>query len=214
MLDKNSLIFQNDDFLVVYKSEGQEFHGECGIVTQARKLFGHCLGVHRLDRDTSGLLLLAKNKETQSELSRLFSEKLVQKTYIAISDKKPKKKQGLIKGDMAKSRNGSYKLTRTSENPSITRFRSYGLADTRLSILRPATGKTHQLRVVMKSLASPIIGDKRYGGSESDRMYLHAYSIEFKYKNQTFIFEELPRSGDLFLEHSVEIAEHIKKGPI
>ena len=82
---------------------------------------------------------------------------------------------------MGKARNGSYRLLRTLDNPAITRF--WSRLDTsfgeRLFLLKPHTGKTHQLRVAMKSLGAPIFGDTRYGGDEADRTYLHAWALEF-----------------------------------
>ena len=128
------------------------------------------------------------------DVDALLANKKVTKTYIALSDKKPRKKQGRVKGDLEKGRGGSYHLKRTLENPSITDFQSRYLEkfELREFELMPKTGKTHQLRVVMKSLGSPILGDKRYGGSEASRMYLHASKLTFGRKSKLCEFTDLP----------------------
>ena len=89
---------------------------------------GRVYGVHRLDRVTSGILLLAKDKETAGMLTRKFRQKDVTKYYFAISSKKPKKqKQGWVKGDMAKGRRGAWMLEKSMKDPAITRFFTAGL---------------------------------------------------------------------------------------
>lgn len=143
--------------------------------------------VHRLDKMTSGLLLLAKTQAAASELSQAFAQREVEKYYLAISDKKPKKKQGLIKGDMAKSRRSMWKLLPTMENPAVTQFFSASADGKRIFLCKPRTGKTHQIRVALKSIGSPIIGDPIYSPtSVADRGYLHAYSLQFVFSKQSY----------------------------
>lgn len=199
------ILFQNSDFIIVDKPHGIEFHSENGLVDQIRKVVPDALGVHRLDKDTSGLMIFALNKNSQSKISKLFETKHISKTYMAISDKKPKKKMGNIIGDLTKGRGGSYYLLKTKNNPSLTKFISKKDEDTHLRcfVLRPLNGKTHQLRVVLKSLGASIIGDDRYGNTASDRMYLHSYMLEFEYKNKKFKFEKYPDQGELFNRKSV-----------
>lgn len=201
--------FENDDFLIISKAVGIEFHGETGILSRLREEFPELHGVHRLDRETSGLMIFAKTKLIQSVLSKSFELKQVQKKYLAISDKKPTKKQGLVKGDLEKSRGGSYKLARTMLNPSVTRFYSFfnELNGMRGFILVPFTGKTHQLRVVMKSLGSTILGDKRYKGLDSDRLYLHSYHLNFEFKGKDYVFEDFPNTGCHFAEMKDQFLE-------
>ncbi|ASK27061.1 TIGR01621 family pseudouridine synthase [Neisseria chenwenguii] len=173
------ILFRNEDFVAVNKP--------CGVAVQQESLLPDLaaqLGVarlwlvHRLDKETSGVLLLALNAESASELAQMFTDKAVKKTYLALSDRKPSKKQGWVKGGMEKSRRGSWKLTRAAENFAVTRFQSFGLENSlRLFILEPHTGKTHQLRVAAKSLGSPLLGDSRYGGSPAPRLFLHAWKI-------------------------------------
>jgi len=203
--------FENDDFLIIHKPAGLEFHGGDGVLNKLRINHTDALGVHRLDRGTSGLMLFAKTKEAQRDLSQLFENKKVRKTYIALSNLKPRKKQGGIKGDLEKSRGGSYKLTRNMVNPSNTKFKSTKFSSSELwgFVLNPLTGKTHQLRVVLKSLGSTIVGDERYNGIDSDRMYLHSYSLKFKYKGFEYNFEGYPIMGKLFMDNKAELLEFI-----
>ncbi len=173
--------------------------GELGLQVIAEQHFGIKLWmVHRLDKVTSGVLLFAKNAEAAAQFTTLFSEQRIQKTYIALSQSKPKRKQGRIKGDMVSARNGSYKLLKTVTNPAVTDFFSLSVEPgIRLFICRPKTGKTHQIRVALKSEGSSILGDQRYG-ELSDRTYLHAWRIDFNYQNATFHVEAAPLEGEWF----------------
>ena len=158
--------------------------------------------MHRLDKVTSGLLVMAKNAATNQALTQAFGNREIEKYYLAISAKKPQKKQGLVKGDMASGRRGAWKLLATCNNPAITQFFNKGMGEgKRLFIVKPYTGKTHQIRVALKSLGSPILGDELYAGYHpSDRTYLHAYSLAFNINNQFYRFTELPREGSWFLD--------------
>lgn len=239
------LVLDHDDFMVLNKPSGMPMHeSEDAIIRVAQRLFKHqkLWLVHRLDTDTSGCILLAKTKYAASELSKQFAEKTIQKYYIALIDSKPKKKQGTIKGDMQKARNGDWKLSTNQDNPAITQFFSFSTQNNvtsqnllsknqnlmletqinlkldntdeltlkskpnptpaiRVCILKPVSGKTHQIRVALKSLGSPIIGDKRYKGSVSDRLYLHSYALQFHYKKQYFNVTCLPQTGKQFNQH-------------
>lgn len=155
---------------------------EAGLVVQASNVFKRPLWpVHRLDRVTSGILLLATSKEGAARLGELFAKQDMNKWYLAQSRLKPKKKQGWVKGDMAKGRNGSWLLKRSMDNPAITYFISHfdETNQQRIFLLQPKTGKTHQLRVAMKSLGAAIDGDSRYAGAVADRTYLHAYALSW-----------------------------------
>ena len=152
--------------------------------------------VHRLDKMTSGLLLLARHAQAASILSQQFQQRTVEKYYLALSDQKPRKKQGLIKGDMERSRRGSWKLTTGLRNPAITRFFSCApMPGLRLFLLRPLTGKTHQLRVALKSVGAAIIGDTRYHGvsePSADRGYLHAWGLAFDWQGERQTYLQRP----------------------
>ena len=207
-----SLVAENDYFVVINKFAGINFHtedGEIGVVVAAEQCLKQKLySVHRLDKMTSGLLLLAKSSQDANGLSELFKSQQIQKYYLAISDRKPKKTQGLIKGGMEKSRRSMWKLTRSQDNLAITQFFSYSLGEgKRLFVVKPKTGKTHQIRVALKSVGSAIIGDSIYAAEESyryDRGYLHAYQIQFTYAEQTFNFMVLPDTGAEFLSEACQ----------
>lgn len=207
-----SLVFENDQFVVINKHAGINFHsedGEFGVVVAAEKSLKQKLySVHRLDKMTSGLLLLAKSSQVANGLSELFKTQQIQKYYLAIADKKPKKSQGLIKGGMEKSRRSMWKLTRSTDNLAITQFFSYSLGEgKRLFVVKPKTGKTHQIRVALKSIGSAICGDPIYATEEAfryDRGYLHAYQIQFTYENQYFAFMAKPDAGEMFLSESYQ----------
>ena len=206
------IIYQHHDFIIIDKPCGVSVHKdreEIGLTQMlARQLDVEQVWlVHRLDKITSGLLILALNETTAANLSNLFAQHLIQKTYIALSEFKPKKKQGLIIGDMQKSRRSTWKLTQSRENPAITRFTSVSCEpNLRVFVLYPQTGKTHQLRVAMKSLGSPILGDELYGEKKeekSDRTYLHAYALDFCYQNRQFHITCSPKCGQFFQRNSV-----------
>ena len=205
------IVFENSDFLVVYKPEGLNFHseGEAGLVVQVTKQLGleQLFSVHRLDKMTSGLIILAKSSSLANQLTKLFENRQIEKYYLALSMRKPKKKQGWVKGDMSVSRRGSYKLLKSMENPTVTQFKSVALrTHERLFLVKPHTGKTHQIRVALKSLGSPIAGDERYANSDEakleDRAYLHAYALRFTLKGQAFSFVVPPKSGERFLSEA------------
>ena len=208
---KLDIIYQTDDFIIIYKPCGLSVHkdqSEIGLTTLLAEQLGipQVWLVHRLDKVTSGLLILALNAESTAEFFRLFSEHHIQKTYLALSNQKPKKKQGLIVGDMQKSRNGAWKLCQSKENPAITRFESVSCEpNLRLFILKPQTGKTHQLRVAMKSLGSPILGDSLYGKNTEniDRTYLHAARLQFEFKGQSFDVFSPPKEGEWWYRQGV-----------
>ena len=201
---KLDIVYQTDDFIIIYKPCGLSVHkdqSEIGLTTLLAEQLGvpQVWLVHRLDKVTSGLLIFALNAESAAEFFRLFSEHHIKKTYLALSNQKPKKKQGLIVGDMQKARNGAWKLCQSKENPAITRFESVSCEpNLRLFILKPQTGKTHQLRVAMKSLGSPILGDALYGKNTEkiDRTYLHAARLQFEFKDKAFDVFTPPKEGE------------------
>jgi len=209
---KLDIVYQTDDFIIIYKPCGLSVHkdqSEIGLTTLVAKQLGmpQVWLVHRLDKVTSGLLILALNAESAAEFFRLFSEHNIQKIYLALSNQKPKKKQGLIVGDMQKARNGAWKLCQSKENPAITRFESVSCEpNLRLFILKPQTGKTHQLRVAMKSLGSPILGDALYGKNTEkiDRTYLHAARLQFEFKGQAFDVFTPPKEGEWWHRENVQ----------
>lgn len=136
--------------------------------------------IHRLDRATSGVLLCVKNDETASYIAKQFSNRTVKKQYSAVTTGVPKEHKQVL--DLPIARNPSA--------PSTFRVDSKGKhAETYVEIitagssralvlLRPKTGRTHQLRVHLAYLNTPIVGDTVYGTEPADRMYLHAHTLE------------------------------------
>lgn len=197
------IIDQNDDFLVVNKSPNISVHKDEEEIPWVTSIEKQCqieklYLVHRLDKMTSGIVLLAKNATSARALSSLFSTRQIEKFYLALSDKKPKKKQGLICGDMVRSRRSMWKLTQSKKNPATTQFIStaneQGL---RLFLCKPYTGKTHQIRVALNALGAPILGDPLYAKLNADpkidRGYLHAYAMRFEYQNKIYEFVCQPK---------------------
>lgn len=211
MLPQPVLLAEHADFLVFHKPAGLGFHaeaGEPGFVELAREVAGdtRLFPVHRLDRITSGLILLARSSEAARMLGEAFADGRVEKYYLALSDRTPGRKQGLVKGAMCKGRSGSWRLGEAGGPLALTQFFSYGLGclpgierAVRLFVLRPRTGRTHQLRVALKSLGSPILGDARYAGAAADRGYLHAWQLRFDWQGQTRHYVCPPDAGAAFL---------------
>lgn len=206
-----TIIAERPGFLVVDKEPGLDFHA-CGLAPGLCRLVAEAMGapvwpVHRLDKETSGLLILATNKPTAAGLAELFRTGGMEKYYVALSDMPPRKKQGLIQGDMVRSRRGTWKLCRSLEKPARTRFFSRHVAPgLRLYVLRPLTGRTHQLRVALKSVSAPILGDRLYHPQVQnwpDRMYLHAHTLRFRLNDTTHVFACPPRTGEYFRRDDV-----------
>lgn len=193
------IVFEHKDFVVINKRCGVSVHCEsegdvCLTASLAQQLGVERVWlVHRLDKATSGLLLFALNRDSAAALSAQFAEKTMRKTYLALGTHKPAKKQGWVKGSMARSRRGTWKLTRDEDNFAVTRFSSQSLKPgLRLFVLQPFTGKTHQLRVAMKSIGSPILGDTLYGGDEAEHLFLHAWRLVFDYRGEHFDIRVAP----------------------
>ncbi len=162
--------------------------------------------VHRLDKVTSGVMVFALNAEVAADLAEQFKQREVVKYYLALSDRKPRRKQGAIVGDMEKARRGGWKLLHSKQNPAVTQFFSASVKPgLRLFIVKPSTGKTHQIRVALKSEGSPILGDGIYGSTKSDRTYLHAFSLAFKVKGENYRFSCLPDESENFDQQCLEL---------
>lgn len=202
------LVAKTDLFYLIDKAPGVGFHRDGdtpGLIELARETLADdaLWPVHRLDKVTSGLLLFARSAEAARELGAGLAEHRLDKFYLALSDRKPSKKQGTFKGDMLKSRNGAWRLAASQDNPAVTQFFSYSLQPgERLFLLRPCTGRTHQLRVAMKSLGAPILGDPLYYAATAateERTYLHAYALAFELFGHSYRYIHPPRSGSRFI---------------
>lgn len=135
--------------------------------------------VHRLDRDTSGIMIGARNDETATLLQKQFADRKTKKTYIAVTDGIPKSPKAQI--DLPIARNPSAPSTFRVDVKGKAALTKYEVlaenGHNALVCLEPRTGRTHQLRVHMRYISTPIKGDKVYG-KPSDRLYLHAASLE------------------------------------
>lgn len=147
--------------------------------------------VHRLDRDTSGVIIGARTPEAFSLLKSQFADRKAKKYYVAIVDGTPK--QPAAKIDIPIGRNPSAPSTFRPDSKGKPAVTDYKLLDAvngkSLLSLRPLTGRTHQLRVHLQHMGTPIMGDRVYGKS-GDRLYLHAYKLEVTTapeSRQTFI---------------------------
>ncbi len=140
--------------------------------------------IHRLDRDTSGIMIGALNDDTAKLLQRQFSDRKTKKTYMAVVDGELKQPEALI--DLPIGRNPKSPSQFRVDPNGKTAQTAYKvlLTDGKHSLveLRPLTGRTHQLRVHMAHLGTPIHGDKVYG-TPADRMYLHAAALEITIPN-------------------------------
>ncbi len=153
--------------------------------------------IHRLDKNTSGVLLFAKNKKTLNEISTLFRDKKIQKQYRAIVDGKwqRKEKSGRLEHDLClEFKKGSMQKWQIA-NSKHSKQKKHAITDYQINrifekysevILKPQTGRTHQLRVHMASLGYPILGDALYAKRFKSGLYprrhlLHAEKISFIY---------------------------------
>lgn len=184
------VIYEDDNVLVVDKPTGVISHARgkffdepsvASFVRQKTGQKGERSGiVHRLDRATSGVMITAKNQETLSMLQKQFSQRKTKKTYMAVIKGEMPTPEGVI--DMPIGRNpkvpATFHVTESGKN-ALTHYKTiksngvYTLLE-----LSPETGRTHQLRVHLTELKHPIVGDVLYHGEESDRLLLHAASLE------------------------------------
>ena len=156
--------------------------------------------VHRLDRDTSGLMLLAKTAEAQTELTAAFRERLMEKTYIGAVSGIPAKKTGSI--DAPIGRASGFKKIKVWEygREALTEYsvkeKGKGCA---LLEIHPKTGRTNQIRIHLSHIGHPIMGDKLYGGPVAPRMLLHSFSLVFSHPltgKKTRLESPLPEDFD------------------
>ena len=188
------IIYEDEWLAVVDKPAGMlsvPGKGEaCSVQTWVRRQFPSATGplvVHRLDMATSGLLLIAKNKEIHQNLQAQFKNKTVRKRYIALLDGRPAEHEGFISLPLLPDPLDRPRQVVSHEHgkPAITRYEVLAYDDPRPGITRiafyPQTGRTHQLRVHAahpEGLNAPILGDALYG-KPGARLYLHAERLEF-----------------------------------
>ncbi|MFA4890631.1 MAG: RluA family pseudouridine synthase [Candidatus Paceibacterota bacterium] len=165
--------------------------------------------VHRLDKDTSGVLLVAKNQKSFEYLKSQFQDRKIKKKYIALVDGKLKAESGTINLPIAKSKSDFRKKTSvgkmvgkereaTTEYKVIKRFEKFTLIEA-----YPKTGRTHQIRVHFKAIGHPIVCDKLYGPKKQicpfglTRQFLHANALEFSLPDGSILNLETDLPKDL-----------------
>lgn len=216
------IVFQNKDILAVEKPAGMAVHA--GIGTSEKTLVDFLLEkfpeiknvgdepslrpgiVHRLDKETSGVMIVARNQKTFEFLKNLFKNRKVEKKYLALVFGKLKEKEGRIEGEMGRSKKDFRKQSLVRGKISVRKER-YSLTHYKIkkesekySLLEvtPATGRMHQIRVHLHSIGHPIVGDKKYTFKQfknisAPRMMLHANSISFiGPDNEKYFFESKP----------------------
>ena len=136
---------------------------------------------HRLDRDTSGVLVLGRHPKALRRLGRVFAEGRAEKVYWAVVAGVPAEPEGRIEAALRKQPRGVTGWRVAADpagQPAVTDYRVLAAADGRAWLeLRPRTGRTHQIRVHCAGLGCPVVGDTTYGGPGGERMQLHARSI-------------------------------------
>ena len=198
-----SVIFENKDFIVINKWSDIATQGgstkNISIDDIIKKISRNYNLVHRLDKETSGLLLIAKNLKITKIFGKLFKEQKIKKIYVAICQGVPKNLNSEVKLRIASKKN----LSKSSQ--SVTKYKVLKNKN-KLSIIlfRPLTGKTHQLRIVSKHLNCPIIGDMKYSKQKkynSEKLKLNAFFLHFVINSEKFEFKsELPNHFKEFLK--------------
>ncbi len=172
-------IYEDENVLVVNKPAGLLSMAK-GEYCPEKTLMDYGLLVHRLDRDTSGVVILAKEPELQTFLRRQFQERKTHKTYVAVVEGRPRLDAARI--DLPIARDYKRPTTFRVEPGGKESETFYKVLESdgahSLVELQPTTGRTHQLRVHMKYLGHPIVGDVIYGNEPAERLMLHARALE------------------------------------
>lgn len=207
-----AIVYEDDDLLVVDKPAGMVTHPAPGARdgTLANALLGHVAVlpgeplraglVHRLDRDTSGLLLVAKSPEALSLLGKAMQRRFIERTYLGLVHGIPEREQGTIEGAIGRDqRNRLRRAIRADGKPAVTHYeireRLHGASEL---IFRLETGRTHQIRVHMHAFGHPIIGDPVYGRGDAridiEGQALHAWRLAFRHPRtrEDLTFEREP----------------------
>jgi len=196
-----AILYEDDVLLAINKPVGMVVHPSCGHKsgTLVNAILGH-LGrapeetlntrpgiVHRLDKDTTGVILVAKDTKTQEALSLQFHDRLIEKVYRAVVEGSLKKEEGVIEGAIGRHPTLRKKMAMVKKGgrQSLTRFKVIKrLRGFTYLEVYPKTGRTHQIRVHLASIGHPIVGDELYGkkGKKiASRPLLHAHKILFQH---------------------------------
>jgi len=214
------ILFEDEDLLVLNKPAGLVMHPGAGHVqhTLVNALLAHCTNlsgiggrerpgiVHRLDKETSGCLVVAKNDATHRDLSKQFAARTMEKIYLALVAGVPRKSTGVI--DKAIARHPVHRqrmsIARRQGRSAKTEYRVLR-SSREISLLECTlhSGRTHQIRVHLHDLGHPVLGDKLYGGKRAGdfpRQMLHAWKLAFTHpRTNTVMKFQAPLPND-FLE--------------
>ncbi len=201
-----TILFEDDDLLVINKPAGLSVHPGAGqnTGTLVHALLAHCrqlsgIGgklrpgiVHRLDRETSGALLVAKNDAAHLAFSKQFQNRTVEKIYLALVAGKLRRNSGVIEEPIARHKIARKKMAVVPRGRAArTDYRVRRTGQTRTLLeCQLHSGRTHQIRVHLQHLGHPVLGDKLYGGRHAHdfpRQMLHAWKLSFLH----------PRTGKL-----------------
>ena len=173
------IIYENNDVLVLNKPAGLLSMAK-GEYCPERTLEDFGLLVHRLDRDTSGVVILAKTPEVQKFLRKQFQDRKTHKTYVAVVSGRPKLEAARIDLPIARDLNHPTTFKVDPNGKASETFYQVLKSNDKYSLLelKPTTGRTHQLRVHLKYIGHPILGDPVYGDEPAERLYLHAKELE------------------------------------
>lgn len=186
-LKRLQILYENEDFRIVNKPSGF-------VCSKEKSLLKSYELVHRLDKDTTGLLILAKSSKAKSQLIELFKSCSISKSYLALVDGVVLKKEGTIRSLLIKK--GSYHgqtIWGSSPYQGQSAITHYKVLDkgknASLLLVKPETGRTHQIRVHMAEMGHPILVDPQYARTYrssivSPRPLLHAYRLQFRYQDQ------------------------------
>ena len=204
---EKDIIENNSDFIVINKKSGLPVQGGTKVKENLINILSNSSYfvnskpyiVHRIDKDTSGVLIIAKNRETAQQLTSLFRIRKIHKTYLALSFGQIQKSRDLIEN----------KLIRYEKNKKIFEkaITSYEVADNNsnytLFKLNPITGRKHQIRKHLTDLNCPIVGDTKYFINKPKKkveLMLHAYEIKFILNDKKYTFKaNLPEYFKNFL---------------
>ena len=211
---RSLVIYKDENIIVLNKPSGIAVQG--GTNTSFHidgMLEALCLGeeekpklVHRIDKDTSGILVLARNRKTADSLTKAFREHKLPKTYITLVRGCPKKMQGEIKAPLEKV--GEKVMVSDGGKPAHTLYEVIDNVGEKFALISasPLSGRTHQIRAHMEYLGTPIVGDAKYYGKErqrfaniADKLHLHAYKIDLSILYNRKMIIKAP------------LAEHIKQ---
>jgi 23S rRNA pseudouridine1911/1915/1917 synthase len=188
------IVWEDDHVLVVDKPPGLVVHPGAGRTsgTLVDALAGKVAGgdperpgvVHRLDRDTSGLIALARSEEAHAALSELVRERLFERTYLALVRGRPRSRTGRIEAPIGRDRSDPTRISLDTDSPrdAATNFEVEQLfAEHALLRVKLETGRMHQIRVHLAAVELPVVGDPTYGVREPplERQFLHAAALAF-----------------------------------